>query len=112
MKTAYPNGVNAIIDVVSDHAALRNYAELLRASGHLVSTLGSADSKGLSMPGIQATNITLQATPEQLKELTRMVDRGKLTVPLMQTFPLEQAAQALEAIQHGHLRGKIVLKVA
>ncbi|MGH8067867.1 MAG: zinc-binding dehydrogenase [Candidatus Entotheonellia bacterium] len=35
-----------------------------------------------------------------------------VAVPLERTFPLAEAAQALAAIQAGHVRGKIVLMVA
>jgi len=41
-----------------------------------------------------------------------MVEAGELRVPVQETLSLEEAARAQEMLQHGHLRGKLVLTVA
>ena len=42
--------------------------------------------------------------------MTRLVDAGQLRVVLDHIYPLEQAA--LEQVEHGHMRGKVVLSIA
>ncbi len=41
-----------------------------------------------------------------------MIDAGELKVPLQKTFLLEQAPEAISESRSGHVRGKMVLKVA
>ena len=48
---------------------------------------------------------------EQLTELARLADDGKLTVRVDRTFPLEQLPDAFTASQEGHAVGKMVLTV-
>ena len=48
---------------------------------------------------------------EQLTELARLADDGKLTVRVDRTFPLSQLPDAFTASQEGHAVGKIVLTV-
>jgi NADPH:quinone reductase-like Zn-dependent oxidoreductase len=49
---------------------------------------------------------------ELLGRITRYVDAGQLKVVIDHIYPLEQAALALEQVEHGHVRGKVVLRIA
>ena len=44
-----------------------------------------------------------------LREIVALIGEGRLHVPIGGTYPLEDAAAALDASEHGHLAGKIVL---
>ena len=44
-----------------------------------------------------------------LREIIALIGEGRLEVPIGGTYPLEDAAAALDASEHGHLAGKIVL---
>ena len=44
-----------------------------------------------------------------LREIVALIGGGRLQVPIGGTYPLEDAAAALDASEHGHLAGKIVL---
>jgi NADPH:quinone reductase-like Zn-dependent oxidoreductase len=44
-----------------------------------------------------------------LREIVALIGEGRLQVPIGGTYPLEDAAEALDASEHGHLAGKIVL---
>jgi NADPH:quinone reductase-like Zn-dependent oxidoreductase len=44
-----------------------------------------------------------------LRELVALICQGRLEVPIARTYPLEEAAAALEASEHGHVAGKIAL---
>ncbi len=46
-----------------------------------------------------------------LEDGARLIDDGKLSIVVSNTFPLEAAAEAHRMIQEGHATGKIVLKV-
>jgi NADPH:quinone reductase-like Zn-dependent oxidoreductase len=47
-----------------------------------------------------------------LGELARLVDAGRIRAIVEVILPLSQARRAQEASQMGHIRGKLVLKVA
>ena len=44
--------------------------------------------------------------------MTRYVEAGQLKVVIDHISPLEQAAPALEQVEHGRVRGKVVLSIA
>ena len=111
MRAAHPDGIDAVIDVISDGKALDRIAGLLKQDGRLASSVYAADIEGLARRGIQATNVSMQPDARRLEELSRIVDAGELSVRLERTFQLEGAPEALEESRTGHVRGKIVLLV-
>jgi NADPH:quinone reductase-like Zn-dependent oxidoreductase len=112
VKAAHPEGIDAVVDVISDRVTLLRMAETLRQGGRLATTVHSADEAALAARGICATNVDVFGATGGLDAVARLADAGGITVPLDHTFPLAEAAQALAAIQAGHVRGKIVLTVA
>jgi NADPH:quinone reductase-like Zn-dependent oxidoreductase len=112
VKAAHPQGIDALIDVISDRTVLPHMAETLRAGGRLATTPHSADEAALAARGICATNVDVFGTTGGLDAVARCIDAGGITVPLERTFPLDAAAEALAAMRAGHLRGKLVLTAA
>ena len=108
---AHPDGIEAIIDVVSAPDLLSRMARLLKKGGRLASSVYAADTESLAERGIDATNVGMQPDARRLDELSWRVDAGEISVSLEHTFPLERAPEALEEIRTGHVRGKIVLLV-
>jgi NADPH:quinone reductase-like Zn-dependent oxidoreductase len=108
---AHPDGIEAIVDVVSDRGALGGIAGLVTKGGSVASSVDGADAEGLAERGIEARNIGMKPDARRLEELARLVDAGEISVSLESTFPLEKAHEALEEIRKGHVRGKIVLLV-
>jgi NADPH:quinone reductase-like Zn-dependent oxidoreductase len=54
----------------------------------------------------------VEPNSDELTEIGKLLDEGKIKVIVSQTFPLSEAAKAQEQVATGHTRGKIVLKVA
>jgi NADPH:quinone reductase-like Zn-dependent oxidoreductase len=111
VRAAHPDGIEAIIDTVSDPEVLSRIAGLLKKGGRLASSVYAADVEGLAERSIKATNIGMQPNAQRLEELSWMVDAGEISVRLERTLPLEKAPEALEESRTGHVRGKIVLVV-
>jgi NADPH:quinone reductase-like Zn-dependent oxidoreductase len=111
VRAAHPDGIEAVIDVISDGEALDRIAGLLKYGGRLASSVFAADIEGLARRSIRATNVSMQPDVGRLEELSRIVDAGELSVRLERTFQLEGAPVALEESRAGHVRGKIVLLV-
>jgi NADPH2:quinone reductase len=49
---------------------------------------------------------------EILRRCAEWIDGGQLAIHVSETFPLEQAADAHRAIEHGHTMGKLVLTMS
>jgi NADPH:quinone reductase-like Zn-dependent oxidoreductase len=47
-----------------------------------------------------------------LQEVIDAVAASKVTVPIAQTFPLSETAQAQDLSAAGHVRGKLVISIA
>jgi NADPH:quinone reductase-like Zn-dependent oxidoreductase len=111
VRAAHPDGIEAIIDVVSGPEALSRMAGLVKEGGRIASSVSAADVESLALRSIEAKNISMQPSAQRLEELSWMVDAGEISVRLERTFPLENAREALEESRTGHVRGKIVLLV-
>lgn len=108
VRSAYPDGVDAIVDFFSDGPTLTRLTEVVRRDGRVVSASGAADAESLSQRGLQAININ-RASPSQLAELTKLIDGGELKAAPTRAFPLEDAASAIAELQGRHVRGKLVI---
>ena len=109
MRAAYPDGIEAIIDVVSGPEVLSRMAGLVKEGGRIATSVYAADVESLAERSIKATNISMQPDAPRLEELSWMVDAGEISVRLERALPLERAREALEDSRTGHVRGKIVL---
>jgi NADPH:quinone reductase-like Zn-dependent oxidoreductase len=111
VRRTHPDGIEAIIDVVSDPEVLSRMAGLVKEGGRIASSVFAADVESFAERGIEARNIGMQPGAQRLEKLSRMVDAGEISVRLERTFPLEKAREALVESRTGHVRGKIVLLV-
>ncbi|WP_221359084.1 quinone oxidoreductase family protein [Streptomyces beigongshangae] len=99
-------GVDAVYDLVG--------GEVLEAAAGLVADrtkLITAGGKDI-VTGLGGSPVVRARTAAVLDEVARLVVDGRLDPLVTRTFPLEQAAQALRAVEEGHARGKIVIEVA
>jgi NADPH:quinone reductase-like Zn-dependent oxidoreductase len=62
--------------------------------------------------GIRSTGYSVSPDGRTLAEITRLIDDGSVRVHLEREFPLEQGAEAHRLLEAGHVRGKLVLRVA
>jgi len=112
VRTLYPGGVDAVLDVATtDPAGLSHISQALRAGGKLLTTIDSAEAPRLAEQGINAALLSWQPSAELLGRIKRFVDAGQLKVVVDHIYPLEQAALALEQVEHGRVRGKVVLSI-
>ena len=111
VRERYPDGVDALMDLVNrDGESLAAIAELVKEGGRIATTMGAADVDAFGSRGVTATNVYAQADPEGFGRIVQSAERGDLTVPVSQTFPLDEAGRGLELFQTGHTRGKYVVR--
>ncbi|GAA4494678.1 NADP-dependent oxidoreductase [Actinoallomurus oryzae] len=104
VRRLVPGGVSAALDLVGGEA-LEVTPKLLTGKGRWASIVDpSVTERG-------GRYVFVRPDPTDLAALARLVDDGRLTVPVAKTFPLAEAAEAQRLSAEGHTRGKIVLTV-
>jgi NADPH:quinone reductase-like Zn-dependent oxidoreductase len=115
LRAAHPDGIDAILDPISDPGAIRREADILRAGGNIVSTLGAADESWFAERHIHAQNITAVTNPfnsaKGLSELARMLAGGIITARISASVDLKAAGDLLERLRSGGLHGKAVIRI-
>jgi NADPH:quinone reductase-like Zn-dependent oxidoreductase len=69
-----------------------------------------ADFGAVAKYGVKADGNAAAGNAATLAELARLVDQGRLEVPIANVYPLDQVQDAYRELAQGHLRGKIVLR--
>ncbi|HEX6521071.1 MAG TPA: NADP-dependent oxidoreductase [Streptosporangiaceae bacterium] len=108
---AYPDGVDALIDLVSYSAGTLPLSAV-RKGGRVASTLGAADDDALAAAGLTGSNIMAGPVREVIAPLAEQASAGALKVDVTTVLPLDQAAEGLATIAAGQARGKIVVKIS
>ena len=62
--------------------------------------------------GIRATGYSVSPDARTLSVITRLIDDGSVRVHVERELPLAAGAEAHRLIEDGHVRGKVVLRVA
>jgi NADPH:quinone reductase-like Zn-dependent oxidoreductase len=105
----HPQGIDGIIDLVSDAAALTALSALVLQGGFVLTTVFSADEQALQGGGLRGGNFEVKASSTLLQRLADIVAAGKLTVPIESTIGLAEAPAAIARSRAGHSKGKTVL---
>lgn len=102
MRGLLPGGVKAIVDLVGGEP-MRHVAILITDPARIVSVV---DPDVTSLGGS-----FLLSTPAGVPAVAEMVAAGKVDPKVLQTYPFDDAPQALRAVESGHALGKIVIDV-
>ena len=109
--------VDVVIDLIGnthDETGTRSLS-VLRPGGLIVNApTGSWDTfiDDATAAGMRASRYKVSADGSTLAVISRLLESGDVRVFVDQVFPLEEAPAAHTALETGHTRGKIVLKVS
>jgi NADPH:quinone reductase-like Zn-dependent oxidoreductase len=104
------HGVDAVLDTITGETMERSW-QVLKKGGILVSILEPPSPEKAASHGVRCHHTFVQGNLEQLNEITKLVDAGKLKIIIEKVFPLTEARAAQESNATGHTRGKIALRV-
>jgi NADPH:quinone reductase-like Zn-dependent oxidoreductase len=104
-------GVDVVLDSVGKDTLARSYG-IVKKGGFVVTLVARIDEAELTKHGIRGASLSVKPDSNELAEIGKLIDEGKIKVVVSQTFPLSEAMKAQEQVATGHTRGKIVLKVA
>lgn len=105
------------VDIVLDTLGGANWApsiRTLRRGGRLVSIVPLDDTfprKEAEAAGVRAGFMLVEPDQQGLREITKLIERGRLRVIVDAVFPLEDVAAAHALGETGSTTGKIVLSV-
>jgi NADPH:quinone reductase-like Zn-dependent oxidoreductase len=111
VRAAYPDGVDALIDLVAATADRLPLAAV-RAGGAVASPVGAATGDSLAKAGVTGTNVMANAVHDTVAPLVQQAAAGTLKVHVAQVLPLEKATDGLAAIASGQAHGKLVVHIA
>lgn len=105
----YPAGVDILIDMVHQGESLLASAGCVQPGGQLISTLFGPASDAF---GDAVTVTYVQVSPEQgeLDDLLAKAASGELKIDVTES-PFADATDALESLQRGGMKGKLVLRM-
>lgn len=100
MRALLPGGVDAILDVVGGEP-MRHVAILITNPARIVS---------ITDPGVaELGGSFLMSSSAGVPAVAELVATGKVDPKVLQTYPFDEASQALRAVESGHVLGKIVI---
>jgi NADPH:quinone reductase-like Zn-dependent oxidoreductase len=110
--TASDEGEGAPVDLVFDTVGgdlLRTSEALVRSGGRVVSV---AEEPEPTRSDVSVSYFVVESNGEQLAELARLADAGRVRPAVDSVFPLAEARAAFERVQARGKHGKVVLEVA
>jgi len=102
---------DAVFDTVGGETYTRSF-KVLKRGGIIVSMLEQPNQELMDRFGVKAIFQFTQVNRERLTKLAQWVDQNNIRVNVDKTFPLDEAAKALDYQRDVHPRGKVVLQVS
>jgi NADPH:quinone reductase-like Zn-dependent oxidoreductase len=109
--TPYRGSFDVVLDLIGGETSLRSL-ELLRKGGiHVGGVPAPALAQQAEGTGIHVKPMLVHPDGAQLREISGLIDAGRIRTTIAAVYPLDQAGAAHDQSKTGHTRGKIVLKV-
>lgn len=106
VRKIVPDGVDAIFDIMG--------GETLDLSGDLLADDAKRRVVSIADPKVKELGggyVFVRPDAGDLESLARLIEGGKLTVEIAESYPLKEADRAWGDSMSGHTRGKIVLTI-
>jgi NADPH:quinone reductase-like Zn-dependent oxidoreductase len=107
VRALAPEGVDAALDVAGS-GVLPELIELAGGPEHVVTI---ADFGGAQEHGVRFSSGDAGRAVHALAGIGELIESGRFSLPVVQTFPLAEIAAAHRVSEDGHVRGKLVLVV-
>lgn len=110
IKKDHPEGIDVVFDTVGGQT-LRDSYSLLKPGSRIVSIVEPPNQQLADQFGAKAIYVFVSPNGQELQEIAKLIEEGKVEPVPYQEMPLEKAKEAQEINQQGHTTGKIVLKI-
>jgi NADPH:quinone reductase-like Zn-dependent oxidoreductase len=102
--------IDVVLDTIGGDTQERSW-QVLKKGGVLVSLVQPPSENKAKEHGVRGIRLGVRPNGQELVEIAKIVDAGKLVPVIDRILPLSEARRAHELSQSGHTRGKIVLRV-
>jgi len=102
--------IDVVLDTIGGDTQERSW-QVLKKGGILVSFVQSPSENKAKEHGVRGIRLGARSNGQELVEIAKIVDAGKLAPVIDRILPLSEARRAHELSQSGHTRGKIVLRI-
>jgi NADPH:quinone reductase len=109
VRSAHPEGIDALIDLVSDAESFAALASLVREGGSALTTKYLADVEALGARGVTGINFALQQSSELLERVGDALASGRISAPPLTRISLDEAPASLAEARQRHADGKTVI---
>ena len=103
------SGVDVVFDTVGGDTQERAF-QTLKRGGFLVSTVNPPSPDKAKEFSVTVVMVMMMPKPDQLAEINRLVEGGKLKVRVATVLPLAEVKKAHQLSASGHADGKIILR--
>ena len=107
VRALSPDGVGAALDVAGN-GVLPELIELAGGPEHVVTI---ADFGGAQQHGVTFSSGEAGRAVHAIAEIGELIESGRFSLPVAQTFPLAEIAEAHRVSEDSHVRGKLVLLI-
>jgi NADPH:quinone reductase len=109
VSESHPDGVDVLIDLVSDAKAFSSNAALVRPGGTAITTQYVADLEALQASGIRGVNFALRTTSDLLERVVKALTDRAIVAPPIRRIGLDDAPGLFQAQSHANGKTVIVL---
>jgi NADPH:quinone reductase-like Zn-dependent oxidoreductase len=114
MKTKFEDvakDVDVVFDTVGRDTLARSYA-ITKKGGIITTIVARPDQTQLDKYGIRGASVWSHPDGNELAEITKLIETGKIKPVVSQVFPLTDAVKAAQQAETHHTRGKLIIKIA
>jgi NADPH:quinone reductase-like Zn-dependent oxidoreductase len=109
VRQAHPDGIDAVLDLVSDATSFAALASLVTPGGTAVTTQYVADEEALDATGVTGINFALPASNELFERVAQAVADRRIVAPPITRISLEEVPAVLSSAQTRPASGKTVI---
>lgn len=111
VKEKFPEGLDGLIDLVSNADGFEANLDLLKPGSTAFTTQFVAQENALKDRNIRGGNFETQGSAASLDTLTLAIDRGALTIPVENKIKLEDVPAAIVLSRQSKGKGKTVIVI-
>jgi NADPH:quinone reductase len=109
VRQSHPDGVDVLIDLVSDGKAFASNAAFVRPGGTAITTQYVADLEALQASGIRGVNFALRPTSDLLERIGNALTGGTIAAPPITRISLDDVPGLFRPQAQSHANGKTVI---
>jgi NADPH:quinone reductase-like Zn-dependent oxidoreductase len=109
VRRVHPDGVDVLIDLVSDAVGFAALASLVKSGGTAVTTVYAADEQALRLRGVTGINFVIPPSSELFARVAEAVAEGQIVAPPISRIALDEAPALMNPEHIPPVSGKTVI---